>query len=253
MALKQLNYWGYSKLDKFVSRFFKKNDLKRNNFIFKLPKSKFWYSRQYEYAWAAQFANWADIVLDAACGIIHPLKFYLSDICKEVFACDFNDKITSINDMLKEIKNAFGEESLKNIPKNYKTINYCKASLTSLPYKNKQFDKIFCISVLEHLNNVIFVKYPFILKFLNFLFYRDNIYLALKEFKRILKDDGLIILTFDYPDINIKYLYKILSEIELEFASKIILEIPENAIYSEDLKIYCFRAVLRKTKIKQFD
>ena len=234
-------------MDKYISRFVNENDLKRTNFIFKIPEHQDWYSRPYEYAWAAQFSNKQAVVLDAACGIIHPLKFYLSSTCKEVFACDIDDRILSRNTILKEIKKYFGKDSLKNLPESYKKINYRKSLLSSLPYKNNKFDRIFCISDLEHLNNIIFVKYPFILRFFNSLSYHDSIYFALKEFKRVLKDDGLIVITFDYPCVDIKHLYNILSKLKLKFASKVILEIPRNAIYSPRHKIHCFRAVLKKT------
>ena len=195
-------------MNKYASRFFRTDDLKRDNFIFDLPPH--WWSRPYEYAWASKFAESDDIVLDAACGICHPLKFYLLDNCREVYACDIDKRILSPEEILKDIADDFGEETATYFPQKYlKNISYCQSSLTALPYEDKTFNKIYCISVLEHLDD-IFNKYSKMIDMgvFNRLFSRD-MYLSLKEFKRTLKDDGLIILTFDYPTVNLKYLKKL--------------------------------------------
>lgn len=234
-------------MDKFQSRFFTENDFKKDTFVFKLLPA--WWSRPYEYAWAGKFTEKNDVVLDAACGIEHPFKFYLFDHCREVYACDYDDKILSSGNILNDIKNTFGESAAQNLPTKYlENIHYSKAVLTSLPYDDKMFDKIYCISVLEHLKDK-FNRYPFLAN-IGFIktFLKNEIYLALKEFKRILKDNGLIILTFDYPDINLNYLKKVVSDLSLSFAGEMSLDMPENALYFEELNLHCFRAVIRKSK-----
>lgn len=232
-------------MDKFQSRFFTEADFNKDTIVFKLLPS--WWSRPYEYAWAGTFAEKNDIALDAACGIEHPFKFYLLDYCREVYACDYDGSILSSENILKAIKDTFGEEASLELPSRYlNNIHYNRASLTSLPYKDKMFDKIYCISVLEHLKDY-FNKYP-ILTNMGFMkvFMKNDIYAALKEFKRILKDNGLIIMTFDYPDINLSYLKKVVAELELSFAGNISVNMPDNALYSEELNLYCFRAVIKK-------
>ena len=236
----------------YISRFFREDDKRKDKVIFDLPE--YWWSRPYEYAWASEFVNHSDIVLDAACGICHPLKFYLLDKCQEVHACDIDDKILSDDQILQEIKKEYGTNACVNFPKKYlRDIHYSKASLTELPYKDNMFDRIFCISVIEHLNDVSnkYSRWPkiFRCKLFNRLFPQD-IYRSLKEFKRILKDDGLIVLTLDYPRINLEYLRKILPEIGLTFADKVSFIIPQNAIYSKKDKIYCFRALLKNINKK---
>lgn len=206
-----------------------------------------WWSRPYEYAWASQFAESEDIVLDAACGICHPLKFYLLDNCRKVYACDIDKRILSPEEILKDIADDFGEETATHFPQKYlKNIHYTKAPLTALPYEDKTFNKIYCISVLEHLDEP-FNKYLNMVNMdlFNRLFLR-NMRLSLKEFERTLKDDGLIILTFDYPTVNLKYLTKTLLDIGLVFADNISFEISENAVYSQKNELYCFRAILKK-------
>jgi len=42
-----------------------------------IPIPQNWWSRHQEYKWAAQFAGPEYVVLDAACGISHPFKWYL--------------------------------------------------------------------------------------------------------------------------------------------------------------------------------
>ncbi len=232
-------------MNKSTSRFFNTDDHRIDKLIFDLPVT--WWSRPYEYAWASEFAEAHDIALDAASGICHPFKFYLSDHCQEVYACDIDDRITSPLKILEEVTDIFGQEAANTLPERYlKQICYSKASLVNLPYKNNTFNKIYCISVIEHLDDCL-NKYPILNKLglANKLCKRD-IYYVLREFKRVLSDDGLVILTMDYPTININYLCKILEEVGLEFLMGADLDIPKNAIYSVENNLYCFRAVLKK-------
>jgi len=232
--------------NKYISRFFVNEDPKINNFVFdNILVNSNWMSRPYEYAWCLKFAGKSDIVLDAASGICHPLKFYLAMNCREVHACDIDNRILSVNEIKKEIYQVFGKENLKKLPEEYlRKIHYRRCSITNLPYQDKLFDKIYCISVLEHLNDT-YNKWPVLYdtKIVNRIFKKD-IYLALREFKRTLKNNGLIILTFDYPRINFCYLKKVLLDIGLKFVDKSIFDVPPNALRYKN--IYFFRAILTK-------
>lgn len=55
-------------------------------------------------------------------------------------------------------------------------------------------------------------------------------------------------LTFDYPDINLEYLKEIVPAVGLQFAGPASFDIPENALYSEELDIFCYRAALVKNE-----
>lgn len=123
----------------------------------------FWWSRRYEYPFALEGVKKTDVVLDAACGDIHPLKLALGDICK-THACDI---------MTPPPSNKY---------------EFTWANIGAMPYKDKTFTKVFCISVLEHL--------PL-----------DEIELVAKEFKRVLKPKGKLILTVDFPTCDIPHLY----------------------------------------------
>ncbi|MDQ0284947.1 ubiquinone/menaquinone biosynthesis C-methylase UbiE [Desulfofundulus luciae] len=214
---------------KFLSRFFLRNDPRIEQLVFPLPP--YWWSRFYEYEWARQFCEPADVALDAGCGICHPFKFYLADVCREVHACDIDERILSPGAILSDILKDFGYDAARFFPMKYfKRISYVKASITDLPYEDKKFDKIYCISVIEHL--------PL-----------KDIMLSLKEFRRTLKDDGLLLLTLDYPSVDLAFLRSVLYETGLAFAGDVSFELSENALYSETYGLYCFRAVLRKEDI----
>jgi SAM-dependent methyltransferase len=229
-----------------VSRFFLKNDILLQKFVYDLPAN--WWSRPYEYAWAAGFARKEDICLDAASGICHPLKFYLADACNEVYACDTDQRILSPREILKEIEQEFGGDAANKLPQRYLDgIHYTRASITLLPYSGRKFDKVYCISVIEHLND-FFNRHSFIYTFERVAgkYLAHDVYLSLREFRRVLKDDGLIILTFDYPRINLGYFRNIVARLGLRFAGDVSLEIPVNALHSKEHNLYCFRAVLRR-------
>lgn len=213
--------------DRFDARFFIQSDPHTDTFLFKIPDT--WPFRRYEYLWAAGFAAPGDTVLDAACGICHPLKFYLSDYCKEVHACDGDGRILEEVQIRKDIHDVFGEEAAKNLPPSYfKHIHYKKAQLNALPYEDGKFDKLFCISVLEHLGT-------------------EGIKHSLKEFSRVLKENGMIVLTFDYPPVDPNALQKAISTAGLKFAGEADFTLPADAI-TTDLwgKYYCYRCILVK-------
>jgi len=70
----------------------------------------------------------------------------------------------------------------------------------------------------------------------------------LSEFRRVLKDDGLIVLTFDYPRINLDYLKMLVPEIGLAFHGPVDFDLPVNAVYSDVHQLHCFRTVLHKRR-----
>lgn len=210
-----------------VSRFFNVEDKQLDTVVFTLPSH--WWSRFYEYAWAAEFCKKTDVVLDAACGIPHPLKFYLADNCKEVHAVDSDERIIDIEAISKEIQTVFGVDNAK-----LDNIDYHHASLTELPYEKGMFDKIFCISAIEHLPN------------------EDEILKALKEFNKVLKDDGMLLLTLDYstsdqyPDsTDMDAFEKLAVKAGFKLAGEKDSAIPENAVNWDGI-LYCYRVALVK-------
>jgi len=228
------------------SRFFTTKDIKSTNFFFDLHPA--WWSRIYEYPWAGEFAKPDDICLDAACGVSHPLKFYLLDHCREVYANDIDKRILSRDEMLKEIKEVYGETATLD-EKYTNNIKYSTSNITRLPYPDNFFDKVYCISVLEHLKDHFNERKAFsIAQVDNFWgkFLKKDIYRTIQEFKRVLKPGGLIVVTFDYPIINLEYFNEIIQKLGLHFAEKPDFKLPENALYSDHFGLYCYRAVIKK-------
>lgn len=227
------------------SRFFLNSDQKKSELIFKMPDT--WWSRPAEYAWASGFAAADDIALDAASGIEHPLKFYLLDHCRESHANDLDERILSHTAIKKAIVDTFGREIAESLPERYLSdVQFSQGSLTEMPYPDQYFDKIYCISVLEHLSDR-FNRWFWLLPFRRFIPGLSRlIEQSLREFKRVLKGDGSIILTFDYPSINLDYFRWLVKELGFEFSGPVDFSLPTDALFSEKHKLYCFRAVIRK-------
>lgn len=234
------------------SRFFTTDDPKTDNFVYKLPNT--WWSRFYEYEWVKNFVGANETVLDAASGVFHPLRFYLLDQGNIVYSCDTDKNILlkSFDDIDdRELENySIKRNDLEHINNEhyFNSINSNCCSITNMPYKNNFFDKVFCISVLEHLDDKFNRKYK---KYRHLWFFRKFIkqkalYDSMKEFKRVLKPGGFLILTFDYPDINLEYLARCIKSLGFEYLEKPDFNLPKNAIFSEEYKINCFRIVLKK-------
>lgn len=210
------------------ARFFTLTDPKTDTLLYPLPAS--WWSRPYEYEWCRALVSPQDVVLDAACGISHPLKFYLGGVCAETHACDFDTRITSWDLIQHEIIADVGADALQTIVDHQgcSKVRYAYASITDLPYEDNKFDIIFCISVLEHLKHVD----------------QD---LCLKEFARAVKPGGKIALTFDYPTVDLEQLKRSVESAGLAFANDFENTLVPDAIHSDMWgRLYCFRALLTK-------
>jgi ubiquinone/menaquinone biosynthesis C-methylase UbiE len=213
----------------YVSRFFVNTDARLEKLIYDLPES--WWSRPFEYAWCTNFVSSHDVVLDAACGISHPLKFYLSGVCEEVHACDIDARIVSKDAVMAEIARDVGEEAAWQVQARRTTrLHLAQADLTALPYADEHFDTIFCISVLEHLA------------------LEDQLN-TLGEFHRTLNEEGLLVLTFDYPTVNLPLMNALLLQSGFRYWGETDFELPAEAVRTDAWGgLNCFRAVLKKQR-----
>lgn len=188
-----------------TSRFLTVDDKQINKMDdFNIPET--WWSRPYEYYLASQFLSKKDIILDAACGIGHPFKYYASKRVKKCYAVDIDEGI-------KDLK---GSNSLE----------FRHADISNLcnEFKDNTFDKIFCISVLEHIP--------------------EKALIALDNFKKLIKPGGTIIITIDYPFITPDDFIHIVNVSGLQYVGSVDYKIPKNAIRQDGLKVYT--AILTK-------
>ena len=127
---------------------------------FRLPEG--WWSRPWEYAWTLEYAQAGHIAADMGCGYTYrPFKDALADVCEHVYAVDANPKVADLEP--------------------HPGLEYVAADISApiLAIPAGSLDRVYCISVLEDTQ----AKLPQILC----------------EFARCLRDDGLILLTFDTP------------------------------------------------------
>ena len=103
------------------------------------------------------------VILDAGCGIGNFI-IPLSSKCKYIYGIDFSEGSLKIcNARLKE--------------QNIENVSIKNASIIKMPFDSKSADRILCYSVLQYFNP-------------------SEISVVIKEFKRILKEDGFILIDF---------------------------------------------------------
>ncbi|MGQ9425474.1 class I SAM-dependent methyltransferase [Gilvimarinus sp. F26214L] len=119
--------------------------------------------KRWEYPWALSRAQLEPgcRVLDAGCGAsIFPV--YLAKNGYSVTALDLHPPE--------------GLNEAHQVP-----VDYCRGELTELPFPDGSFDRVFCISVIEHLGH-------------------EGAPAALAELRRVLRPGGRLLITTDYYD-----------------------------------------------------
>lgn len=175
-----------------------------------------WWSRRYEYAFALDFAEPSQVVADMGCGWMYrPFKNAVADIVGKVYAVDSDPRLLDQR----------REDNMEMIV----------AKMEATPIPDKACDRVFCISVLEDLQDPA----P-----------------ALKEFARIMKDDGLAVITMDvpydiekptpvYPGLNYDNFLKAVEDAGLEFAGDVDTS-RLDAVFHSGWNLCVFRCVLKK-------
>ena len=136
------------------------------NYVVTSDLSSFHWSRQYEFTWAVLESNLTpvDCVLDAGGGY-SVLQYALAKRCKNVKILDPN------------------KDYLKIAEKTAKTLEISNIELINETIENyqnpHQFDKIFCISVLEHIKE------------------KELRMMCIEKLIKMLKPDGQLFFTFD--------------------------------------------------------
>ena len=140
-----------------------------------------------------------EIILDAGCGN-GKISIKVSKKCRKVYGVDIS-------------KNAF-----KKVMKiNPKKIEFIQTELEKLPFENNFFDKILCIETLEHVINPEKV---------------------LKEFYRVLKSSGTLIITYPTKAI-VERIYEFLAP-------------QKKFIISEHLTNYSYSQLKNKLEVTKF-
>ena len=197
--------------------FFKWNDKKTQQVAgMTLPDA--WWSRGYEYAWALQYAEPSHIVADMGTGWMYrPFRDALADVCGYVYGVDIDNRLLH--------------------QKRADNVEFVIASITEPIHQipANSLDRIFCISVLEDMGDMI-----------------GN---AVKEFARLLYRDGRMILTFDvqydmdkplaqYPGVNLKKFLQALDDNNLVVDGELELD-KTDAVYNKDFNLCCLHMVVK--------
>lgn len=177
------------------------------------------WSRRYEYPYAIINSNIPEYptkefkILDCGAGT-GPLQFYFAE--KGCNYYSFDQDMFS----LRRIAKFKAENNLKNLHPTY-------GNILDIPFSKSHFDRIFCISTLEHILEPLKKDTEVVLKaFIN-------------ELLRVLKPEGLLILTFDVnikPKNSAKRLYPKEFEKLCEILGIAATHPPQNRLYSSDTR-----------------
>lgn len=188
-----------------------------------IPLPEHWWSRPYEYCWAMQFGRRDHHVLDAACGMSHPFKWWLAEHRAEVWACDLDPRILSKLRILLDTHRDLGSRATRTLVQKMRLfwkVRFLVASIDDLPAGMPRFDAIYCISVLEHLSEEERAR-------------------TLRSFARQLAPGGTVVLTVDVPDVSIEELLSASSAAGLKPRGDVFRgPPPQDAISREGLLVY---------------
>ncbi len=133
----------------------------------------FHWSRQVECPWALRKLELAPDHRCLDVGASGPFSFAVARRCKELVSIDPDTNLISkLVGVLDKGRKHFRDGSLDGMW-------YARCKAEQLPFPDNHFDRVFCISVLEHIEGV------------------ENRWQALKECVRVLKWGGRFILTMD--------------------------------------------------------
>jgi 2-polyprenyl-3-methyl-5-hydroxy-6-metoxy-1,4-benzoquinol methylase len=179
-----------------------------------------WWSRKWEYLWALQYAKPQQVVMDAGTGWSgRPFGNMLADLGCEVWAVDADPRVL-------------------DLPK-HNGVKLVVRSFLEQMDDFPRFDVVFCLSVLEDLTK--------------------DLPEVLYKFASKLKDDGLLVVTFDtpydsekpcpkYPGLNLADFYKAYQSAGLKLRDNQVDLRRENRVHHDEWNLSVCHWVLQHAK-----
>lgn len=205
-----------------------------------IPLSLHW-SRRFEYPWAILNAKFPVNpestlkILDCGAGL-SPLQFYLARKGYSVYTIDLDSS------SLRKVEKIKSKMSLSTLHPYY-------GNILDMPFPHGVFHRILCISVLEHVvHQMNYADAAVVLKS------------CINEMLRVLKPEGLLLLTFDVnldpKKSNHRLYYKDLENL-CQIVAATIPKQPKNLLFSSDtaegrftgIDLAIFYLILKKRKI----
>ncbi|EFM09932.1 Methyltransferase type 11 [Paenibacillus curdlanolyticus YK9] len=190
-------------------------------FAFKVPAA--WWTRSEEWAWSGLFVHPHRVVLDSSLsrGIIRSNQ---TD-----YETRHNPRIVSLQSVFEHMQHeeepaldaAAIQERLER-----DALRFIRSDITRLPYDDEKFDTVFCLSVIERLEQADARE-------------------ALLEFRRTLKTGGLLVLTFDELTPDLPQITRSVRDCGYSFAGEYESAWTSDGSGSENVqgRLYAFRAI----------
>ncbi|MBI2629558.1 class I SAM-dependent methyltransferase [Candidatus Pacearchaeota archaeon] len=151
-------------LEKYYENKWEKEGYKQGYSLFGINISKIYHKARHDVSFELINPNKNEIILDAGCGD-GTWDFRIAKKCKKLIAIDIS-------------KNAFAQSKRKA----FKNMVFKKMNVEQLNFSANSFDKIYCVETLEHLINPE---------------------KALKEFNRVLKNKGKLVISYPLIDKSV--------------------------------------------------
>lgn len=182
------------------------------------------WSRDWEYPWAVINGAVASghKVLDCGCGG-PPFLPFLALYGAQCYGVDMNAddwmKVGGLQKFIRKLQRRqinslrqYGEDPQKVIGR---PLTITSHSMTDLPYEDEYFDRVFCLSVLEHLQI-------------------DDAHKSMQEMARVLKKSGRLVITMDFDGEHVDKsldgtLFKVVESAGLEYYGPQDFSVPEQS------------------------
>lgn len=198
---------------------------KQNEAIaFSLPSA--WWTHSETNAWAGLFVHQDRIVLESVRGHSQPFRFATQPI-DAALALTPNERIVTLQSVIERLNQAHDDEETEAASRDddrLDCLQFIRADIAALPYEDGKFDTVFGLSVLQQLNTEAAQE-------------------ALDEFRRVMKDGGMLVLTFDSGFANFSSFARMVRACGYSFVGEfdsVIPSEPDNG--TSPSRLYAFRA-----------
>lgn len=141
---------------------------------FTLPSA--WWGRHEPNAWAGLFVHSGSVKLDAAPGFAHTFRV-MTQAVQDGTIDQSSPRIVSLQSIVRCLDEG-GHTEANSHAEQLDCLRFVQADIAKLPYEDGKYDIVFGLSVLHRLST-------------------EDAQVALDEFLRVLRKNGLLVLTFD--------------------------------------------------------